>query len=208
MKRLIQICFMLPALPLWLWWRLWTPLIGADRAFMGPSQLCALCPGTVGEYLRAAFYRLALHRASQDVSVGFLTVFTNPRADIGKYVSIGPSCNIGWAKIGDHCLISAMTCVTSGKKQHGYSRTDIPMHMQKGRKTMVTIGRDCWIGASCVVMADVGEGSIVAAGSVVSSPIPPFSIAAGNPAKVIRQRESDTEKPSGASALVSAGGAA
>ncbi len=54
----------------------------------------------------------------------------------------------------------------------------------------ITIGDDCWIGYRAIVLpgADVGSGSVVAAGAVVHGPLPPMSIAAGVPAKVIRSR--------------------
>jgi maltose O-acetyltransferase len=53
-----------------------------------------------------------------------------------------------------------------------------------------------WLGAGCIVMADVGENSIVGAGSVVTKPIPPNSVAVGNPARVLRKTfDSPTPPP-------------
>lgn len=54
----------------------------------------------------------------------------------------------------------------------------------------ITIGDNCWIGANCVITKGVtiGEGAIIGAGSVVTKDIPPFTIAVGSPAKVIKQR--------------------
>jgi acetyltransferase-like isoleucine patch superfamily enzyme len=45
-----------------------------------------------------------------------------------------------------------------------------------------------WIGANAVVMADIGAGSVIGAGAVVIHEIPPFSVAVGNPAEVIKVR--------------------
>jgi acetyltransferase-like isoleucine patch superfamily enzyme len=53
---------------------------------------------------------------------------------------------------------------------------------------MVTIGAGAWIGTSAIVLADVGKGTVVAAGAVVTKPLPDNVIAAGVPAKVIRSR--------------------
>lgn len=57
----------------------------------------------------------------------------------------------------------------------------------------VTIGDNVWLGKSAIVLKGVtiGTGSIVAAGAVVTKDIPPFSIAAGNPAKVVKTIEND-----------------
>jgi acetyltransferase-like isoleucine patch superfamily enzyme len=52
----------------------------------------------------------------------------------------------------------------------------------------VRIGEGAWIGSAAVVMADVGRHSVVGAGSVVTKPIPDGVVAAGVPARVIRQR--------------------
>ena len=59
---------------------------------------------------------------------------------------------------------------------------------QGGEVQCVTIGEGAWIGAGAIVLADVGKGTVVAAGSVVTKPLPEFVVAAGVPAKVIRQR--------------------
>ena len=51
----------------------------------------------------------------------------------------------------------------------------------------ITIGKDCWFGGNCTVVPGVtiGDGCVIGAGSVVTKDIPPYSIAVGNPAKVI-----------------------
>jgi acetyltransferase-like isoleucine patch superfamily enzyme len=55
----------------------------------------------------------------------------------------------------------------------------------------VTIGNDVWLGSNVVVTAGVtiGDGAIIAAGAVVIKDIPPYTIAAGIPAKPIKNRE-------------------
>jgi maltose O-acetyltransferase len=54
----------------------------------------------------------------------------------------------------------------------------------------VTIGNDVWIGTRSIILPGVtlGDGCIIGAGSVVTRSVPPFAVAAGNPARVIRQR--------------------
>jgi len=53
----------------------------------------------------------------------------------------------------------------------------------------VTIGKNVWIGAQCIILkgAQIGNNSVIAAGSIVNGPIPENVIAGGVPAKVIRQ---------------------
>ena len=57
-------------------------------------------------------------------------------------------------------------------------------------KTQVRIGRGSWIGSAAVVMADVGRDAVVAAGAVVTRPLPDATIAGGVPARVLRHRDS------------------
>ncbi|MDL2274580.1 acyltransferase [Desulfosarcina sp. OttesenSCG-928-G10] len=187
-KRFVQYCFLFFAALPYLWWNVTSLFLGAERAFQGSSQFCALFPGTIGSLFRAAFYRLSLPESSQSTVIGFLSTFSHPEARLEKHVSCGACCNIGWTHIGEHCIIGSHVCITSGKKQHAFNASDKPIRLQGGEKTRVMIGRDCWIGASAVIMADIGEGSVIAAGSVVIDPIPPYSVAAGNPAKVIKSR--------------------
>ncbi len=58
----------------------------------------------------------------------------------------------------------------------------------------VRVGRNAWIGFDCCILPGVtiGEGSIIGARSVVMQDVPPFTVAAGNPAKIIRRIENDT----------------
>jgi acetyltransferase-like isoleucine patch superfamily enzyme len=57
----------------------------------------------------------------------------------------------------------------------------------------VTVGNDVWIGANACVLRGValGEGAIVGTGSVVTKDVPPYTIVAGNPARVIRELTPD-----------------
>lgn len=59
----------------------------------------------------------------------------------------------------------------------------------------ITIGNDVWIGTHAVILTDVevGDGAIVGAGAVVTKSVPPYAIAAGNPARVIKYRFSEGE---------------
>ena len=53
----------------------------------------------------------------------------------------------------------------------------------------VRIGRGTWIGSAAIVMADVGADAVVAAGAVVTKPLPDMTISGGVPARVLRHRD-------------------
>jgi acetyltransferase-like isoleucine patch superfamily enzyme len=64
------------------------------------------------------------------------------------------------------------------------------MREQRGTYAPVIIGSDCWLGAGVVVLKGVtiGNGTMIGAGAVVTDDVPEYTIAAGVPAKVIRER--------------------
>lgn len=109
-----------------------------------------------------------------------------------EHASIGPHVHIGTYErltIGRHCIIAAFCYI--GGMSHRTERLDIPMALQGiERKGGVTVGDDVWIGAGSVVLDGVriGNGAIIGAGSVVTRDIPPYAVAVGTPARVVRSR--------------------
>jgi acetyltransferase-like isoleucine patch superfamily enzyme len=160
----------------------------ADGMFQGYSQLLSLWPGLSGEFLRRAFYRATVTRCAADTSIGFGTIFATREATLGSGVYIGAHGNIGHADIGDDVLIGSNVTILSGSRQHNFERLDVPIRHQGGTNSRVSIGRDAWIGNGAIVMRDVGEQAIVAAGAVVTQPVPPRCIVGGNPARPIGTR--------------------
>lgn len=94
---------------------------------------------------------------------------------------------IGPVLIGNNVIL-AQNIVVSGLN-HQYSDIDVPVKEQNVTTSPIVIEDDCWIAANAVITAGVtvGKHSVVAAGAVVTKSIPQFSVAAGNPAKVIKQ---------------------
>jgi len=92
-------------------------------------------------------------------------------------------------EIGDHALLAQN--ITSTPYSHQYRDPAVNIIDQGGFTRKVTIGRDSYVGMGVCIMysADIGEGSVVGSGSVVVKPIPPYSIAVGNPARVIKERK-------------------
>ncbi|ADP97670.1 acyltransferase [Marinobacter adhaerens] len=194
-KTLARIIFTLLASPLWLVYRGFSIIGNQDSVFQSVSQLLSLVPGKPGIYLRASFYSLACPDTSSEISIGFLTVLSHWDTTIERGVYVGPQCNIGKCFIGENTLLGSGVHVLSGSKQHEFNDPQRPIQEQGGTFTKIRIGRDCWLGNTSVVMSDIGDHSVVAAGAVVTRAIPPGCIVAGNPAKKVRSRFS--EQPSG-----------
>lgn len=162
---------------------------GSLRAFQSLSQLLSILPGLTGEYLRREFLALFAEGCGREAVISFGTIFSSPQVSIGDRVYLGSFCIIGQATIGEDTLIASRVSIVSGLSQHGFQDTLRPIREQNGLFTTVEIGRDCWLGEGAVIGANVGEHSIVGAGSVVLNEISPWSVVAGNPGKVIRSRQ-------------------
>ncbi|SHM22194.1 acyltransferase [Mucilaginibacter sp. OK098] len=122
------------------------------------------------------------------INNGVGDVFIGNNAGIGlSNVIIGP------VKLGNYVML-AQNIVISGLN-HAYEDVTLPPRMQKVVTKQITIEDDVWIGANCVITAGVtiGKHAIVGAGSVVTKDIPQFSVAVGNPARVIKKYNFETK---------------
>ncbi len=111
---------------------------------------------------------------------------------IGKGVYIGTGTTLFGHKgleIGDDCLLAQNITLTP--YSHIFDDPNSIIYSQGGHCEKVTIGKDVYIGMRAAVMysGNIGDGSVIGAGSVVVKPIPPYSIAVGCPAKVIKERK-------------------
>jgi acetyltransferase-like isoleucine patch superfamily enzyme len=156
------------------------------------AQGYAMAPGIVGDYLRIAYYKLTLAECSLSSRISFGSFFAHPEARLGAGAYIGSYCIIGRAAIGERTQIASGVQILSGSRQHVRNEDGEISGAEQGIFTTVGIGAHCWIGAAAVVMADVGEGATVGAGAVITRPIPAHSVAAGNPARVIRSFVADS----------------
>ena len=112
--------------------------------------------------------------------------------NVGKNVYIGTGTTLFGhmgLEIGDDCLLAQNIQLTP--YSHIFDDHNSIIYSQGGHCKKVTIGRDVYIGMRAAIMysGDIGEGSVIAAGSVVVKPIPPYSVAVGCPAKVIKERK-------------------
>lgn len=106
--------------------------------------------------------------------------------------SIHPGCQlkayIEPILIGEGVMIAANVALYS--YDHGMA-PDLPIRRQAlVAKAPITIGNGAWIGTGAIILSGVtiGEGAVIGAGSVVTRDVPAGAIAAGNPARVLKQR--------------------
>jgi virginiamycin A acetyltransferase len=163
-------------------------MLGRDRAIEGSTQALGLIPGLTGQYLRRAFLARTLASCHWTATVAFGTLFSSAGARLEENVYVGPRCHLGLVHLERNVLLGAGVHVPSGAHIHGIRDVNTPIREQDGVPALVRIGAGSWIGSAAVVLADVGRNSVVAAGAVVTTPVPDEVIAAGVPARVVRER--------------------
>jgi acetyltransferase-like isoleucine patch superfamily enzyme len=107
---------------------------------------------------------------------------------IGDHTRVGlHNTIIGPVTIGNHVNLAQGITVTA--LNHNFENPDRRIDEQGVSTKPVTIGNDIWIGANAVILPGVtiGDHSVVAAGAVVTKDVPPHSLVAGVPAKIIKQ---------------------
>ena len=112
---------------------------------------------------------------------------------IGKNVQINDSCHIAAIEnitIGDNVLIASRVFISD--HDHGEISLDSLSQPPTKRPLVsapVIIDNDVWIGEGVIILKGVkiGQGAVIAAGAVVTKNVPPYSVSAGIPAKVIRK---------------------
>jgi len=187
-KRVARVLALVAVTPQLISFALRSRVVGRDRALEGSTQALALVPGLAGQYLRRAFLAHALSACHETAAICFGTICSQTGAHIEANVYVGAHCFLGLVHIERDVLIGSAVHVTSGRHTHGTADTSVPIRDQEGARTLVRIGEGAWIGSAAVIMADVGRYSVIGAGSVVTHPIPDGVVAAGVPARVIRQR--------------------
>lgn len=190
LKEGARLCFRLLALP----------FIAANRLFArrqgelvpGCTQLLALMPGLPGRYLRAAFYGVVLKACHESVALDYGVLLPYADVRIGSGVYIGPYSIVAESDIGDDVIIGSHVSIIGGRRNHVFTDVETPIRMQGRSHETVRIGEDSWIGNQAVIMAHVGRKCVIGAGSVVVNDIPDYSVAVGNPARVVRDRRVKT----------------
>lgn len=177
----------LAILPLLVSFAIRASFLGRDRALEGSTQMLSLIPGITGQYLRRAFLARTLEGCAPSATVEFGAIFSRVGARLDDRTYVGPRCHLGLVHLEPDVLIAAGVHIPSGAHTHG-TDTAVPIRDQAGTRRLVRIGAGSWIGSNAVILADVGRHTIVGAGAVVTRPLPDGVIAAGVPARVVRQR--------------------
>lgn len=125
---------------------------------------------------------------------------TLSKTSIGRYCSIAQSVQLAAGRHPSSQFVSTHPAFFSTLKQSGFSyvneqKFEEYKYADEEKKYLLIIGNDVWIGANVLLLEGItiGDGAIVGAGSVVTKDVPPFSIVAGSPARVIRYRFTEDE---------------
>ncbi|MBD2357722.1 acyltransferase [Tolypothrix sp. FACHB-123] len=124
----------------------------------------------------------------RNVDIGCLdrtSIYIDDETFIGPNVCIaGP----GDIKIGKYCMIASHSGIYANN--HTFTNPLEPIRYQGITRKGIVIEDDCWLGHGVSVLdgVTIGQGSVIGAGAVVTKDIPPFSVAVGVPAKVIKSR--------------------
>lgn len=115
------------------------------------------------------------------------------KTTIGKFCAIGPNVFCGLGKHPSRNFITIHPAFYSVSKQAQQTFVKTSLFEEYGP---IEIGNDVWIGANAIILdgIKIGNGAIVAAGSIVTKDIPSYAIVGGNPAKIIRFRFNEEEK--------------
>jgi maltose O-acetyltransferase len=156
-------------------------------------------PGPEGLVLRQIFYKLMFKKCG-----GGLLLYPSVYIIFSRHISVGERVAInvntyldggGGITIGDHVLVGP-NCVIS-TREHSFEDLKTPIYKQPVKYAATQIGNDVWIGANAFIRGGVtiGDGSVIAAGTVVTKDVPPGCVFGGVPGKVLRYRDPSKTLP-------------
>lgn len=141
--------------------------------------------------LRNYFVRKYIKSAGKNMNIGrYCKIHKN--TTIGDHSGVGFGCEIpNGVTLGSHVMMGPDVLIFT--QNHQTADTEIPMREQ-GMAPLkpVVIGDDVWIGARVCILPGVtiGQGAVIGACAVVSKDVPAYSVAVGNPARVVKKRKS------------------
>ena len=150
--------------------------------------------GRLSRRTREALCRRIFDKCGKDINVEHGATFGDGSGiTIGSCSGIGINAIVnplGGIVIGDNVMMGEDVVIMT--ENHRFDDVSKPMRLQGYQRSPVIIEDDVWIGLRVIILPGVkiGRSSVIGAGAVVTSDIPPYSIAGGVPAKVIKQRQS------------------
>jgi len=152
-------------------------------AYLAPGvQILGLKNITIGENCTIGENSLFTVNNRDDVTIK-LRIGDNTYIGRNSFLTVGKSI-----EIGQYCIVGN-NCSFIGS-DHKFE-TPLQPYTLSGASNhkVIKLGANCWLGNGVTIVGHVtiGHGSIIGAGSIVTKNIPPFSIAVGNPAKVIKK---------------------
>jgi len=150
-------------------------------------------PTPLGELFRYLVLKLFLRKLG-NTSIRIrdgVTIHFPEKVSVGEHTTLNEWVNIdgrGEVVIGSWVRIAHSASIMSA--DHGFDDRKTFIAKQECRLGKIVIGDDVWIGCGAKILKGVhiGKGAVIGAGAVVTKDIPPYSIAAGVPAKIIRKR--------------------
>ena len=143
-----------------------------------------------GKYFRELACSLFFDNCGKKINI-------DRNSGIGNHISIGNYSGIGknyyissYVSIGNYVMMKSNCLIYT--INHNFAKLNIPMCFQCFYEyKSVEIEDDVWIGGRAIILPGVkiGKGAIIGAGSVVTKNVEPYTIVAGNPAKLVRKRE-------------------
>jgi putative colanic acid biosynthesis acetyltransferase WcaF len=137
--------------------------------------------------IRIALLRLFGAQIGRQCLVGSARIWIPWNLQMGEYSAIGDSAeiyNLSPVQIGSNSVVSQRSYVCTAS--HDYTKPNVPIF-----SLPIKIGDSAWI-AACVFISPgivVGEGAVIGACSVVTREVPPWTVSAGNPCRVIKSRQ-------------------
>ena len=150
--------------------------------------------GYVARYVRRVICHPIFRSSGRNINIERGAYFgTGSEIEIGDNSGIGVRCEVCRpVSIGSNVMMGPDVIVLT--TSHTFDRIDVPIR-QQGRlpSKKVLIADDVWIGTRAILLPGVkiGKGSIIGASAIVTKDVPEYAIVGGNPAKIIRYRNSD-----------------
>lgn len=145
--------------------------------------------GRLGRLFRATTARTFMVHVGHDANIEKGAMVTS-HTSVGNCSGIGINAVLhGTVTIGDDVMMGPECIIYTSN--HSHKLTDNPMcHQGFEAERPVTIGDDVWIGGRVIILpgVNIGRGCIIGAGAVVTKDVPDYSIAAGNPARIVKSR--------------------